>query len=118
MLLDDNKNILFGKLVGLINGLYDEKESLDQIKDDIYDSLKALKEYKNIEIMINKLVIDKKKYLPNCLTCVSPCGRTNDYFINDCDDKDEKIKRLNQLLGNYESYDYRTLQKEIIKVTF
>ena len=118
MLLDDNKNILFGKLVGLINGLYDEKESLDQIKDDIYDSLKALKENKNIEIMINKLIDDKKKYLPNCLTCVSPCGRTNDFYINEYEDKEEKIDRLNLLLENYMSYDYRALQKEIIKVTF
>ena len=118
MLLEDNKNILFGKLVGLINGLYDEKESLDKIKDDIYDSLKALKENENIETMINKLIDDKKKYLPNCLTCVSPCGRTNDFYINDCDDKDEKIDCLNYLLENYELYDYRTLQKEIIKVTF
>ncbi len=120
MLLDDNKNLLFGKLVGLINGLYDEEDVMEEIKDDIYNSLKAIKESNNVDEMVNKLIEDKKKHLPNCLVCTSPCGRTNDYYINDEieSDRDDKINRLNKLLDIYETLEYRQLQKEIVKITF
>lgn len=120
MLLDDNKNLLFGKLVGLINGLYDEEDVMEEIHNDILDSLKALKTSNNVDEMVNKLVEDKKKHLPNCLVCASPCGRTNDYYINDEieEDRNDKINRLNKLLDTYETLEYRQLQKEIIKITF
>jgi hypothetical protein len=120
MLLDDNKNLLFGKLVGLINGLYDEEDVMEEIHNDILDSLKALKTSNNVDEMVNKLVEDKKKHLPNCLVCASPCGRTNDYYINDEieEDRNDKINRLNKLLDIYETLEYRQLQKEIIKITF
>lgn len=120
MLLEDNKNLLFGKLVGLINGLYDEEDVMEILHQDILDSLKALKTSNGVDEMVNKLIEDKKKHLPNCLVCASPCGRTNDYYINDEleTDRDDKIGRLNKLLDIYETLDYRKLQKEIIKITF
>ncbi len=120
MLLEENKNVLFGKLIGLINGLYDEEDELEKVKLDILDSLKSLKNNENIDLMISKLIKDKELYLPNCITCLSPCGRTNDYSINDNDDsiRIEKINKLNNLLDNYESLEYRTLQKEILKVSY
>lgn len=120
MLLEENKNTLFGKLVGLINGLYDEKDELEKVKEDIINSMKSLKENKDIDIMIEKIINDKKLYLPNCLTCLSPCGRTSDYSINSNDEETrlDQINKLNDLLTKYESLDYRTLQKEILKVTY
>lgn len=60
MLLEDNKNLLFGKLVGLINGLYDEEDVMETIHQDILDSLKALKTGNDVTKMVNKLIEDKK----------------------------------------------------------
>ena len=82
MLLEKNENILVGKLIGLLNGLEADQRILE-IKDEIVNFLMDIKNKNNLDHDIDDIIKLKEKYLPDCLSCSSPCGRTNDFYLND-----------------------------------
>ena len=82
MLLDKNEDILVGKLIGLLNGL-DADPRINEIKDDVIKFIWDIKNNKNLDNDISTIIKLKEKYLPDCLICTSPCGRTNDFYLNE-----------------------------------
>lgn len=103
MKINENENVLIGKLIGFLNGL-DEflptPSLIDEIKRIVWDLKNKINIEKDIEI-IDDL---KKKYLSSCFTCASPCGRTNDYSINDiinAELREDRIREYNEFISNY-----------------
>lgn len=119
-MLDLSINILLGKMLGLINGLYSES-NIDKIEEDIKNALKLIKEGSNLDDTINKFIDLKAIYLKNCLTCQAPCGRTFDFYLNDIkniDYRNLKIEEFNNILNSYETINYKTLIDKLISLTF
>ena len=48
--------------------------------------------------LIGKVEIEKKKLVPDCFHCASPCGRTNDYDLSKLWNADEDIRSLKSLI--------------------
>ena len=48
--------------------------------------------------LIGKVEIEKKKLVPDCFHCASPCGRTNDYDVSKLWNADEDIRSLKSLI--------------------
>ena len=48
--------------------------------------------------LIGKVEIEKKKLVPDCFHCASPCGRTNDYDLSKLWNADEDIRSLKSLV--------------------
>lgn len=52
----------------------------------------------SIREMIKKVRAEKQKLVPNCSTCGSPCGRNDEYDMNQLWDADEDIRSLKSLI--------------------
>ena len=53
---------------------------------------------KAIQNMIQKVRIEKERLVPNCSKCQSPCGRTDEYDMQQLWDADEDIRSLKSLI--------------------
>ena len=51
-----------------------------------------------IQEMIDRIVEEKNKIVPNCSNCASPCGNTDDYDMNGIWDAEEDIRSLKSLI--------------------
>ena len=52
----------------------------------------------SISEMIKKVRAEKQKLVPDCSTCGSPCGRNDDYDMEQLWDADEDIRSLKSLI--------------------
>ena len=100
-MLEPNKEILIAKIIGLLNGLDGEGVSFKE--ENMLRS--ALTKY--ITFFDEK----KREYLPNCLTCQSPCGRSNDYYINK---QSDNLKKEQELLDFFNNYSDKMPLEEVI----
>lgn len=50
------------------------------------------------ENCIEKLRKEKNRIVPDCAVCASPCGRTNEYDLNDLEKEEENIKYLKTVI--------------------
>lgn len=99
-MVEQNKEILIAKIIGLLNGLDGEGTTFNEEKA-LRDALKAIKNNESLNDYIAFFDMKKNEYLPNCLTCLSPCGRSNDYYISKHEDNQKKEKELAIFLDNY-----------------
>lgn len=102
-MLSKIEDTLVSKMIGLFNGL--ETEIDDDIISYLNEWLKALKEHKVEEKHLLQIINLKKKYLPNCLTCQNPCGRTADFSINSISNVALRDKRINDYLHFIKEYN-------------
>lgn len=51
-----------------------------------------------INQMIDKVLADKNRVVPDCSSCASPCGRTDDYNLDNLWSADEDIRSLKSLI--------------------
>ncbi|MBR5793208.1 MAG: hydroxylamine reductase [Anaerotignum sp.] len=51
-----------------------------------------------LDILIDKIEEEKERLVPRCTECESPCGRNDDYDMNDLWDADEDIRSLKSLI--------------------
>ena len=92
-MLEPNKEILIAKIIGLLNGLDGEGVSFKE-ENMLRSALDAIKNNRDLTKYITFFDEKKREYLPNCLTCQSPCGRSNDYYINKMVDLDAKYESI------------------------
>lgn len=118
MLLEEKEELVLAKLIGFLNGI--EGEGINNNEESIiFEIMDALVNNKNLDYYVGVLIELKKSYLPNCLTCMSPCGRSDDYHINkqDIDKRNEKINKYYELKNRYKSgIKYNELVYEISKL--
>ncbi len=51
-----------------------------------------------IAALITRINEEKEKLIPNCFSCVSPCGRNNDYDMQELWTADEDVRSLKSLI--------------------
>ncbi len=100
MLLEED--ILLSKMIALLNGV-DEFVCDQDFEQLIRDCLLAVQQQECLTPYIARLDDAKRKYLKNCLNCMSPCGRTTDYHLNDLTESFRilKINKWKNFLTNY-----------------
>lgn len=53
---------------------------------------------KTLEALIQRVEEEKRKMVPNCFTCASPCGKNNDYDMQKLWGSQEDVRTLKGLL--------------------
>lgn len=103
--MNEKENILIGKIVGLFRAI-DADNSVVLTIDDyelIKQSLLAIKTAKQLDSFIDKITNLKNRLLPDCASCLFPCGRSEDFSINEIRNdklKTYKIKKVEMLLDD------------------
>ncbi len=90
--MNEKENILIGKIVGLFRAI-DADNSVVLTIDDyelIKQSLLAIKAGKQLDSFIDKITNLKNRLLPDCASCLFPCGRSEDFNINGI--RNDKLK--------------------------
>ena len=90
--MNEKENILIGKIVGLFRAI-DADNSVVLTIDDyelIKQSLLAIKAGKQLDSFIDKITNLKNRLLPDCASCLFPCGRSEDFNINEI--RNDKLK--------------------------
>lgn len=90
--MNEKENILIGKIVGLFRAI-DADNSVVLTIDDyelIKQSLLAVKTAKQLDSFIDKITNLKNRLLPDCASCLFPCGRSEDFNINEI--RNDKLK--------------------------
>ena len=90
--MNEKENILIGKIVGLFRAI-DADNSVVLTIDDyelIKQSLLAIKAVKQLDSFIDKITNLKNRLLPDCASCLFPCGRSEDFNINEI--RNDKLK--------------------------
>ena len=90
--MNEKENILIGKIVGLFRAI-DADNSVVLTIDDyelIKQSLLAIKATKQLDSFIDKITNLKNRLLPDCASCLFPCGRSEDFNINEI--RNDKLK--------------------------
>ena len=109
-MLEPNKEILIAKIIGLLNGLDGEGVSFKE-ENMLRSALDAIKNNRDLTKYITFFDEKKREYLPNCLTCQSPCGRYNDYYINK---QSDNLKKEQELLVFFNNYSDKMPLEEVI----
>lgn len=80
--LEINKNLI-GALIGLIKAIEGNEDIInDNTNNIIKNAILALNTINHEEI-IDILHNEKKRLIPDCLICKTPCGKGLDYDVND-----------------------------------
>ena len=90
--MNEKENTLIGKIVGLFRAI-DADNSVVLTIDDyelIKQSLLAIKAGKQLDSFIDKITNLKNRLLPDCASCLFPCGRSEDFNINEI--RNDKLK--------------------------
>lgn len=90
--MNEKENILIGKIVGFFRAI-DADNSVVLTIDDyelIKQSLLAIKATKQLDSFIDKITNLKNRLLPDCASCLFPCGRSEDFNINEI--RNDKLK--------------------------
>lgn len=90
--MNEKENILIGKIVGLFRAIDADNSAVLTIDDYelIKQSLLAIKAGKQLDSFIDKITNLKKRLLPDCASCLFPCGRSEDFNINEI--RNDKLK--------------------------
>ena len=103
--MNEKENILIGKIVGLFRAIDADNSAVLTIDDYelIKQSLLAIKAGKQLDSFIDKITNLKNRLLPDCASCLFPCGRSEDFNINEIRNdklKAYKTKKVEILLNN------------------
>ncbi len=90
---------LLGALIGLVRAA-DNNEDLvtaetGQLVLEVLNATKTLADINVLKSLHDRIVSEKKRIVPDCFQCQSPCGRTDDYdmkLIRDSKEKSAWIK--------------------------
>lgn len=90
--MNEKENILIGKIVGLFRAIDADNSVVLNIDDYelIKQSLLAIKAGKQLDSFIDKITNLKNRLLPDCASCLFPCGRSEDFNINEI--RNDKLK--------------------------
>lgn len=88
------QDALIGKLIGLSRATENNEQLISDSTN--YALLKGLCARTSDEISeaIKLLEEEKRKLVPNCFTCASPCGRTSDYDMQELLNEAEESRTL------------------------
>ena len=92
---------LTGALIGLARAT-DGNEHLitERATAAVVEGLAAPKDAgtQTLEALLERVQEEKRKMVPNCFTCASPCGRTSDYDLRRLDLAEEEVTSLKREL--------------------
>ena len=80
--LEINKNLI-GALIGLIKAIEGNEDIINDNTNNIIKNAILAFNTINHEEIIDILHDEKKRLIPDCLTCKTPCGKGLDYDVND-----------------------------------
>lgn len=97
--MDEKKGLLLSALVGLARASENNEYKLTgETNRLVIDSLVTLSkediDSRVLEYLLLNIKSEKKRLVPDCFACASPCGRTKDYDITLLERDGEKIKEL------------------------
>ena len=104
--MDEKNGMLLSALVGLARASENNEHKLTKDTNRlVIDSLVTLSEEdidsRVLEYLLLNIRSEKKRLVPDCFACSSPCGRTKDYDISRLEKDNDNIKRLKtELLEN------------------
>lgn len=118
-MLDEKTDILMAKIIAFTAGIDGEGQN-NQFIEEIKEAILAIKNNKKLDLYINKFIELKNKYLANCLTCKSPCGKSNDYHINNLseDVRENKIKLFQELCNDIDKLPDDEIIYQIIRLSW
>lgn len=111
------KDKLTGALIGLARATEGNEDLVSSTTDEIV--LKGLlaavanagSDSETIAALIEQVREEKRKLVPNCFFCAAPCGRTNDYDMQELWTADEDVRSMKSLIlfgiGGMAVYAYR-----------
>lgn len=99
--MQEMQNKLMGALIGLARAT-DGNEHLISASSTavVIESLTA-SEPRHMESLLEKVEEEKRKMVPDCFLCASPCGRTSAYDLSSLRQASPKVRELKyQILAN------------------
>ena len=98
---------LTGAIIGLVRACEGNEDLMtDRTNRCLVEGLCATVPHRNVEEvelqeMLAHVQEEKKRIVPDCFTCASPCGRTADYDMKSLKEAEKEIRSLKQciLLG-------------------
>ena len=100
----EHENLLRDQLTGALIGLAraaDGSEHLISYTTTrlIVEGLAALQTRRDeavMEALLGRIKEEKRRMIPNCFSCASPCGRTSDYDMENLRTADPQIRQLKE----------------------
>lgn len=103
--METGETTLCAQLTGAVIGLArategNEDKITPQTRQAMIDGLAATAPGVpgDLEALLARVAEEKRKLIPNCCTCAAPCGRNNDYCLEDLQWEPQEIRELKALL--------------------
>jgi len=118
-MLNEYENIVVGKLCAIINGVTAEGD-INSIKSIVIEVTKAIREKSDLKEYASMLTELKVKLLPDCMSCMYPCGRTNDFLINSLEEpiRSTKLKDYKLIIEKSANMNFEQLAYEYSRLTW
>lgn len=98
-MVNDTLSVL-SSLIGLGRALENENNPGDDIKNLLFKAVGAVNENNGDTLLKNELFEAKKRVVPSCFVCASPCGHNDDYPMDKIKELDnERTKEIFSLLN-------------------
>ncbi len=104
-------------LTGLCRALETESDPPLDVKELLFKAVKEINEDKVEASLKDSLIEAKKRVVPSCFVCASPCGHNDDYPLEKIGDLDnERTKEIFALLDKIPDEDkkYALIVKSVI----
>ena len=94
------KDKLLGAVIGLARATENNEELITEVTDSVLaeglvatlsDSTCSDSE---LEEIYNRIMAEKQRIIPSCFTCAFPCGRTDNYNMQELYDMDTELRSL------------------------
>lgn len=95
------KTRLMGALIGLARATEgNENQVTPETKQAVLDGLKAtaIGASGDFGELLTKIAEEKRKLIPNCYACTAPCGKNNDFSLEEIRWEPQEIQALKALL--------------------
>lgn len=96
--MDDNRKRLIGALIGLARATEGNEHLITpSVNAVVSDSLTA-EDPEAVGVCLKRVEEEKRKMVPDCFYCASPCGRTSDYDLNGLASAEPAVRALKEQL--------------------
>lgn len=98
--MPDLQDKLIGALIGLVRASEGNEDLMTpSAYKAILDGLACSDgDGERLTALISQVREEKRRLVPNCFSCAAPCGRTNDYDMQELRNAPEEVRRLKVLI--------------------
>lgn len=92
--MNDIRNRLMGALIGLARATEGNEHLITPEVTAVVAACLTATDPEHMTLCLNRVAEEKRKMVPDCFYCASPCGRTSDYDISRLQTAAPEVRQL------------------------